>query len=263
MAARSIDSPSRIAPDRTDLIPWLEPGEPFPPVDDALEEPAGLLAAGIELTPERLIEAYREGIFPWFSDGQPVLWWSTNPRMVLYTEEFRSSHTLSKRMARMRRSGTLEVRCDFGFEAVMRACAVPRDNQNGTWITQPMIDAYVELHRMGLAHSVETWIEGRLAGGLYGIAIGRMFYGESMFARATDASKIAIAHLVQFLIEHEFPMIDCQQETAHLASLGARPIPREHFVNRVAELVEQPGIGAWPGTLQMPSAPLPRKTESA
>ena len=245
------------------MIPWLEPGEPFPPVSNALAAPAGLLAAGSELTPQRLIEAYRQGIFPWFSEGQPVLWWSTDPRMILRPAEFRASHSLRKRMASLARAGRLEVRCDSAFEDVMRACALPRDDQAGTWISEVMIHAYGELHRLGIAHSVETWIDGRLAGGLYGLAIGRMFFGESMFAFETDASKIALAHLVQFLFESDFPMIDCQQETPHLASLGARSIPRNQFVERVAALVETPGVEAWPAQLSVRSASLLQRIDHA
>ncbi len=237
------------------MIAWLEPGEPFPPVENALTEPAGLLAAGGDLRPARLIDAYRHGIFPWYSEGQPILWWSTDPRMVLFTDELRVSHSLKKRLLQL---GTpqcsIEVRCDSSFEEVIRACAAPRSNQAGTWISEPMIESYSQLHQMGIAHSVETWVDGELAGGLYGLAIGRMFFGESMFARRTDASKIALACLVELLVGRGFPMIDCQQETAHLASLGARPISRGVFVKRVGELVDAPTIRDWPKVLPEPVA---------
>ena len=243
------------------MIRWLSAGgsaydpayDPFPPVSTALRSPAGLLAAGADLSSARLIDAYRHGIFPWFNEGDPVLWWSTDPRMVLFVDEFRISHSLNKRLARSTADARIEIRCDSAFDAVIRACAAPRDSQGsaqgGTWIVDAMVDAYIELHRLGFAHSVETWIDGALAGGLYGIAIGRMFFGESMFAHATDASKIALAHLVAFARSEGMPMLDCQQQTAHLASLGARPIPRMDFVERVATLVEQPSIARWPERL--------------
>ena len=230
------------------MIPWLSADDPFPPVASALRKPAGLLAAGADLSSDRLVAAYRRGIFPWFGEGDPILWWSTNPRMVLFVDELRVSKSLGKRLARMSDDSTIEVRCDTVFEDVIRACAAPRDIDGGTWILEPMIEAYIELHRRGVAHSVETWIDGTLAGGLYGLSIGRMFFGESMFARATDASKIALAHLVAFARSHAMPMLDCQQETAHLASLGARPIPREDFVAEVARLVDGPDV-AWPERL--------------
>lgn len=236
---------------RRNLIPWLEPGDPFPPVSQALDDPDGLLAAGAELTPVRIIQAYRAGIFPWFNENQPVLWWSPNPRMVLFTNELRISHSLRKKVARLavRPIEEFEVRCDSAFERVMRACAAPRAGQEGTWISQAMVEAYLGLHRLGFAHSVEIWIESQLVGGLYGLAIGNMFYGESMFSEVSDGSKIALFELVRLLHEHGIPMIDCQQQTAHLASLGARPISRESFVDRVCSLVEGPGITAWPKKL--------------
>ncbi len=231
------------------MIHWLSDDEPFPSVSTALRSPSGLLAAGADLSPARLIDAYRHGIFPWFNNGDPVLWWSTDPRMVLFVDEFRASRSLTKRLARASADPRMAIRCDSAFEAVIRACAAPRDSQGGTWIVDAMVDAYIELHRIGIAHSVETWIDGTLAGGLYGVAIGRMFFGESMFARTTDASKIALAHLVAFAKSEGMPMLDCQQQTAHLASLGARPIAREDFVQRVAALVERPAITRWPDRL--------------
>ena len=222
------------------MIPWLETGDPFPPVECALEEPNGLLAAGADLPVPRLLEAYRGGIFPWYSEGQPVLWWSPDPRMVLIPSELKLSRSLRKCISRR----NYEVRADTAFNAVIRACAEPRPGREGTWITEGMADAYTALHCAGHAHSVETWIEGELAGGLYGVALGRMFYGESMFTRAPDASKIALAHLVRQLERRGCGMIDCQMKTAHLARFGARDIPRRDFVRRLASLVNYPDTAA-------------------
>lgn len=218
------------------MIPWLKADDPFPPVSRALIEPNGLLAAGADLSRERLITAYRSGIFPWYSEGEPLLWWSPDPRMVLYPPELKVSRSLGKRLRRR----DYEVRVDSAFEAVMHACATPRAGQAGTWITPEMVAAYVALNRHGLAHSVETWIEGRLAGGLYGVALGRVFYGESMFTRATDSSKIALAHLTRQLERWGYGMIDCQMTTAHLESFGAREIRRSEFMRKLAELVNYP-----------------------
>ena len=212
------------------MVPWL-PEEPvFPGLDTALAEPNGLLAAGGDLSPRRMLAAYRRGIFPWYSAGEPVLWWSPDPRMVLFPEELRISRSLAKTL----RNSSYEVRLDTAFSDVVQACAgKPRAGQAGTWITPEMQAAYRELHLLGYAHSVETWIEGKLAGGLYGVAIGRAFYGESMFSDARDASKIALAHLCAYLKRRGFGIIDCQMETAHLASLGARPIRRCDFAARL------------------------------
>lgn len=222
------------------MIPWLSHSTPFPPVEQALAEPNGLLAAGGDLSLSRLREAYRQGIFPWFNPGEPILWWSPHPRMVLFPQEFRISRSLKKKLAR----ADYEVRVDTAFTQVMRACAEPRDEGGGTWIGEPMIAAYGELHEAGYAHSFEIWMDGasgkELAGGLYGVALGRAFFGESMFARKTDASKIALAHLVAYLQQHEFGIIDCQMKTAHLASLGAREIPRQEFSRHLAELTPLP-----------------------
>lgn len=219
------------------MIPWLPPEAglhiPFPAVETALTEPNGLLCAGGDLSPERLIAAYRRGIFPWFGEGDPILWWSPNPRTVLFPGEF----ILHRSLAKTLRNARYEVRCDTAFGAVLEACAsTPRAGQHGTWITQPMRAAYLRLFDMGYAHSVETWIDGRLAGGLYGVAVGHAFFGESMFAHARDASKIALAHLSAFVRERDFGIIDCQMETAHLTSLGARPIARMQFVGLLAAL---------------------------
>jgi leucyl/phenylalanyl-tRNA--protein transferase len=224
------------------MIPWLAAGDDFPPVVRALAEPNGLLAAGADLSVARLLRAYRSGIFPWFNEDQPILWWSPDPRMVLYPAELRISRSLGKRLRRR----DYEVRADTAFGAVMRACAAPRDGNAGTWITPEMVAAYETFHRAGHAHSVETWIGGELAGGLYGVAVGRAFFGESMFTRATDASKIALAHLARQLARWGYGVIDCQMTTPHLARLGAREIPRAAFIRKLAELVNYPqGTADW------------------
>lgn len=224
------------------MIHWLRPAEPFPPVETALAEPNGLLAAGDELSAARLLDAYRRGIFPWFNEGQPVLWWSPDPRMVLAPAAIRVTRSLAKVL----RNRAYEVRADSAFLAVMQACAEPRDEQGGTWISPAMIEAYHALHRRGIAHSIETWIDGELAGGLYGVAIGRMFYGESMFTRVRDASKIALVHLARQLERWGFGLIDCQMHTAHLARMGGVEIPRAAFMRTLGELVNCPPIsGAW------------------
>jgi len=208
----------------------------FPPVETALREPNGLLAMGGDLSLERLLDAYRHGIFPWFNPGEPILWWSPDPRMVLVPGEVRVTRSLAKRI----RNAGFEVRVDTAFVEVMCACAAPREGESGTWISPAMVAAYSRLHQAGFAHSVETWHDGRLVGGLYGVAIGRMFYGESMFSREPDASKVALVRLVRQLQQWGFGLIDCQMETAHLASMGARTMPRETFVSRLAELVNLP-----------------------
>ncbi|MBO4120859.1 leucyl/phenylalanyl-tRNA--protein transferase [Cupriavidus gilardii] len=231
------------------MIAWLDPHDPFPPVDAALgpdSEAPGLLAASRDLTPQRLLLAYRHGIFPWYAQGQPVLWWSTDPRMVLDPAALRVSPSLRKTLKRVLREDDWQIRVDDDFESVMRACAeTPRAGQHGTWITPEIVEAYGALHARGMAHSVETWYRGERVGGLYGVALGRMFYGESMFARRTDASKIALAGLCAFLAGHGVTMIDCQQETEHLASLGARPIPRSEFVAHLRTATAQPQIVPW------------------
>jgi len=215
------------------MIPLLQRDSRFPPLSQALTDPNGLLAAGGDLSPRRLLDAYQHGIFPWFSPDDPILWWSPDPRMVLFPSEFSISHSLRKTL----RKGAYVVRTDSAFEQVMRACAAPRGEENGTWITEGMIAAYGELHRLGYAHSIEVWMDNELAGGLYGVAIGQMFYGESMFSRRSDASKIALAHLARQLERWNFGMIDCQMYTPHLASLGARAIPRAEFIARLQELI--------------------------
>lgn len=207
----------------------LAAGQPFPPLEHALQEPNGLLAVGDELSAERLLQGYTHGIFPWFSEGDPILWWSPDPRMVLFPEELKISKSLQKRLKHA------EVRVDSDFKAVMQGCAeAPRAGQNGTWILPEMIEVYCELHRLGHAHSVEVWQENTLVGGLYGVALGRIFFGESMFHRATDASKIALVHLARM----GYAMIDCQMHTPHLASLGAREISRQEFAEKLRELLK-------------------------
>lgn len=234
------------------MIPWLKPDDPFPDIASALSgagSASGLLAASANIWPDRLLEAYKKGIFPWFSPGQPVLWWSTDPRMVLPTDRFVISHSLKKKLNQVRKSmmsgGKWLIRFDSAFQAVMQACAEPRKGQHGTWISGNMIENYIKLHEMGYAHSTELWLEGELVGGAYGVAIGKMFYGESMFARVSDASKIALAWLIHFLRNHGVRLIDCQQETAHLASLGGISLSREAFAAHLAVAVNQPPIIGW------------------
>lgn len=212
----------------------LEASTPFPPLHAALQEPNGLLAIGGDLSPQRLLAAYARGIFPWYSPGQPVLWWSPDPRMVLFPAELKVTRSLEKRLRR----DDYEIRFDTAFHDVMQACAAtPRPEQDGTWIVPEMVDAYCQPHALGHAHSVETWMDGKLVGGLYGVAIGRMFYGESMFHHVTDASKLAFVHLARYLQQHGFGMIDCQMKTAHLARFGAREIPRDQFAAQLEELI--------------------------
>lgn len=214
----------------------------FPPVETALTDPNGLLAMGGDLSVERLLDAYRHGIFPWFNPDEPILWWSPDPRMVLVPGAVRVTRSLAKRL----RNGGFELRVDTAFRKVMRACAAPRAGESGTWISSVMVEAYSRLFEAGFAHSVETWRDGRLVGGLYGVAIGRMFYGESMFSREPDASKVALVRLAQQLQRWEFGLIDCQMETPHLASMGARTLPRADFTARLAELVNLPHLpGPW------------------
>ena len=227
------------------MIPWLESATSFPPLELALTEPNGLLCAGGDLSPQRILHAYSRGIFPWYAKGEPILWWSPDPRMVLHPSEFKLSRSLRKTLRR----GGYEIRLDSDFPAVIRACAKSRRRgQHGTWITAEMQSAYCTLHELGFAHSVETWVDETMVGGLYGIAIGKMFYGESMFSHATDASKIALAHLARFLDGNGFGLIDCQMNTPHLASLGAREIPRNEFISRLQILTAIPPLnGRWPG----------------
>jgi leucyl/phenylalanyl-tRNA--protein transferase len=218
------------------MIPLLGPSDPFPPVDHALDDPNGLLAAGGSLTVARLTDAYSRGIFPWFSAGDPILWWCPDPRMVLPTDDVHVSRSLARRL----KKGGFSITFDAAFERVLAECAAPRRDETGTWLVPSMRRAYTRLFEAGLAHSIEVWFGGELAGGLYGVALGRMFFGESMFTRRTDGSKIAIVLLARHLAQWDVPLIDCQMRTAHLATLGAREIPRRRFVRLVERLVTLP-----------------------
>lgn len=224
------------------MVPFLAPLAPFPPVSRANSEMGGLLAVGADLHPERLLDAYRRGIFPWGTVEEHPLWYSPDPRMVMFPEEFRLSRTLR----RLLRQGVYRVSFDGDFAGVIGGCAAtPRPGQDGTWINRKMNDAYCRLHELGWAHSVEVYADGALVGGLYGLAIGRMFYGESMFSRRDNASKVAFAHLIRYLRYHDFGMIDCQMHTPHLASLGAREIPRREFIARLEALLDDGKPAAW------------------
>ncbi|MEK6244465.1 MAG: leucyl/phenylalanyl-tRNA--protein transferase [Pseudomonadota bacterium] len=218
------------------MLTWLERDDPFPPVEAALRDPNGLLCAGADLSAERLLAAYRRGIFPWYSGDEPILWWSPDPRMVLYCEELKVSRSLAKSM----RNRGYRVTVDGCFEEILSGCSAARKDRAGTWLGKEMRKAYLALHRAGHAHSFETWQADKLVGGLYGVAIGRAFFGESMFSRATDASKVALVRLAETLRERGTPLIDCQQRTPLLASLGAREIPRRQFLRRLAALVNYP-----------------------
>jgi leucyl/phenylalanyl-tRNA--protein transferase len=221
------------------MIPWLKPGSPpgaFPPLEDALAEPDGLLCAGGDLSRPRLLEAYRRGIFPWYAEGQPILWWSPDPRTVLFPGEFRVSRSLAKSC----RNRGFEITFDREFATVMRHCADARLRPEGTWISPAMLAAYEDLHASGHAHSVETWLDGRLVGGLYGVALGRVFFGESMFSLERDASKVALKQLVETSQDRGIDLIDCQVASTHLASLGAREIPRREFAALLAGAVPGP-----------------------
>jgi leucyl/phenylalanyl-tRNA--protein transferase len=221
---------------------WLRSNDSFPPVEQALQSPNGLLGAGGDLSCPRLLEAYSRGIFPWYSEGQPILWWSPDPRLVLRPNDLKISRSLRKTLAK----GLFEIRADTAFRQVILACAEPRSREGGTWITSEMVEAYCELYRLGYAHSVESWCDGELVGGLYGVALGRAFFGESMFARRSDASKVALVHLARHLQALDFGLIDCQMYTAHLVSLGAREMPRGEFCAQIANLVNLPGSNtAW------------------
>ena len=214
----------------------------LPDPADALGEPNGLLAAGGALTPDWLLSSYRRGIFPWFEHGQPILWWSPDPRTVLYPADLRISRSLEKRLRRRE----FEIAADVDFGGVIEGCAAPRRYTDATWITLPMMQAYIRMHELGWAHSFEARLDGELVGGLYGIAIGRVFFGESMFARRTDASKVAFCHALRFLESEGIELIDCQLPSAHLSSLGARNMPRRAFLRELARLVDPPGDpGSW------------------
>ncbi len=226
-------------------LPWLnaDPQAPFPPADSALSEPSGLLAAGGDLSPTRLLNAYRNGIFPWYSQGQPLLWWTPDPRMVFRTDAVH----VSRRTARQLRASGWVIRADTAFDAVIAACArTPRPGQRGTWITADMQAAYRALHRLGHAHAIEVYDREALVGGIYGIAIGRMFFGESMYSDRSGASKAALAGLALRLHEWEWPLIDAQVENPHLDSMGAERWPRERFLDAVGALTAIPEpTGPW------------------
>lgn len=221
---------------------------PFPPVDWAFQEPDGLLAAGGDLSVPRLTLAYSNGIFPWFSAGEPIMWWSPDPRMVLPCADFSPGRALRKKLRHIERAASVHaaepagtaITVDTVFDQVIDACATARGDITGTWITPAMQHAYRQWHAAGVVHSIETWVDGELAGGLYGVSLGGMFFGESMFTRQTDASKIALAYLVRFLSRHHVAWIDCQQQTRHLASLGAAPVSRADFVAHVSQAIQRP-----------------------
>jgi len=225
-------------------IPWIEESDPLPPAHSACSDEAsglkGLVAAGGGLSVERLLEAYSHGMFPWYSEGQPVLWWSPTPRMVLEVENFKLHRSLRKTLQKFTQTPSASVTFDTAFDRVIEHCAAfEREGQNGTWILEGMVSAYQALHRAGFAHSVETWIEGELVGGLYCVSIGKAVFGESMFALQTDASKIALSALVAFAKQHSITWIDCQQNTKHLAFLGAHEIPQAAFLQSVDKAVTQ------------------------
>jgi leucyl/phenylalanyl-tRNA--protein transferase len=210
----------------------------LPDPAEALLEPNGLLAAGGSLEPDWLLESYRRGIFPWFESGQPILWWSPDPRTVLKPDQLRVSRSFRKRLAR----NEFSVTADHDFAGVISGCTEPRSYTDSTWITPSMHTAYLRLSEIGWAHSFESWVDGSLAGGLYGIAIGKVFFGESMFARRSDASKVAFWHALQFLETRGFELVDCQLPSAHLSRLGARTMPRSKFLAELARLTESPGM---------------------
>ncbi|MDO9470023.1 MAG: leucyl/phenylalanyl-tRNA--protein transferase [Nitrosomonas sp.] len=222
------------------MIPGSRACTSFPPVENALREPNGLLAVGGDLSPQRLLEAYSRGIFPWFNEDDPILWWSPDPRMVLFPDELKISRSLRKTL----KKDHYQIRTDCSFTQVMHACAAPRKGQAGTWIHPQMVAAYTMLHEKGLAHSIETWMDGVLVGGLYGVSLGKVFFGESMFSLVPDASKIAFVHLVKQLQCWEYGLIDCQVKTGHLASLGAREISRVEFGQKLDTLIN----GSKPGS---------------
>lgn len=226
-------------------IHWLDPDpeSPFPPLEQALTDPNGLLAVGGDLTPARLIKAYKHGIFPWYNPGEPILWWSPDPRCVLYPQQLKISRSLRKTLNKH----AFEIRFDTAFSDVMQACAQPREKQAGTWITKEMLKAYVNMHELGFGHSVECWQNNQLVGGLYGLAIGRVFFGESMFSQVPDASKVALVYLSQWLIRNDYALIDSQVHTPHLESMGAQLIPRTEYAKLIKTLtLNGPQPGKWP-----------------
>lgn len=231
-------------------IPWLNPyNHQFPAVENALDEPNGLLAVGGDLSPERILSAYQQGIFPWFNPDDPILWWSPSPRTVIYPNQLH----ISKSLRKVLNKEIYRVTFDNCFENVMRACAAPRSYSDGTWISEDIIAGYTALHRRGFAHSVEVWQENQLVGGLYGMALGRIFFGESMFSCADNASKYGFAYLVRQLSQWDFQLIDCQVANDHLFSLGAIEIPREEFQKILVNFVHEPSVYSQPwSTLNLP-----------
>ena len=217
-------------------IHWLDPNPnaPFPDVEQAFKEPDGLLAAGGDLSPSRLLNAYSQGIFPWYSPGEPILWWSPDPRCVLFPEKLKISRSLKRTL----KKDPFDIRFNTAFADVMRACAEPRPGQDGTWISDDMLNAYIKMHELGYAHSVECWQDGKLVGGLYGMLIGKVFFGESMFSRVSDASKVALVYLCEWLISKDVKLIDSQVHTAHLERMGAEMIPRREFVKLLRENID-------------------------
>lgn len=233
-------------------LPWLNDDPAlFPPLESALDDPNGLLAAGGDLHPQRIVNAYAQGIFPWYEEDQPILWWTPNPRTILRPHEVHLSRSLRKLL----RKAPFELRFDTAFSEVMKACAAPREYAGGTWITPEMHEAYCELHRLGIAHSVEMWNDGKLVGGLYGLALGRVFFGESMFSRQDNASKIAFACLCYHLEAWGFELVDCQVASDHLFSLGAYELPREEFAKTVSGLIGNTARSHWPENCTHPDYP--------
>jgi len=229
---------------------WLDPGDPFPPTSEALADPPGLLAAGGDLSPGTLLRAYRQGIFPWFSEGDPILWWTLSPRLVLSPDQFHASRSLRKALRRT----PWQYAIDQRFADVIQHCAaVPRAGQPGTWISPAMQQAYLRLHQLGHAHSVEIYRDGQLVGGLYGVCLGQAFFGESMFSLESDASKVALHTLCQLHTELDIALVDCQMETPHLMSLGARSLDRQTFEQALARHQQRDNRGLWP----RPRSPLP------
>ncbi|MFP3342012.1 leucyl/phenylalanyl-tRNA--protein transferase [Halomonas sp. SIMBA_159] len=234
------------------MLPWLSSPHPyFPSTEQALESPNGLLAAGGELTPAWLVNAYRKGIFPWYSDDDPILWWSPDPRMILLPAQFKRRRSLAKRL----RHGGFSVTIDQQFSKVIEACAAPRNDEPGTWINPDMQRAYQRLHELGIAHSIEVHRGGELVGGLYGLAMGPVFFGESMFSRQPDASKIALAHLAGAMQRHGGELIDCQMHTPHLESLGATTVARSTFINYLEQWLPEKAFHLTSSAYQTPSVP--------
>lgn len=241
------------------LLDPRNPEAPFPNVNQAEKEPNGLLAVGGDLSPDRLLRAYRHGIFPWYSEGQPILWWSPDPRTVLFPDHLRISRSLRKTL----RKQQFSVSMNMCFDKVIHACSAPRAHEEGTWITPEMMSAYHRLHELGHAHSIEAWQGAELVGGLYGIALGKVFFGESMFSRVTDASKVALSFLVSRLREWGFQLIDCQIYSEHLISLGAEEISRQQFVDHLDNFCTMPGqeASSWRCEPQYPPAPHPPRRQ--